>query len=436
MSQSTPTPGTVMLVQPDVHGSLRGKAYSGAAFERVLRKGRIAMPDFIFMVDPTSTWRGTPHDRFTEALGDILLAPDRETLRPLSWRPDWGLCLGTPLWADGEPCELGPRVVLQRAVDRLGRLGLTASASFEYEAVLRRSDGTPPFSGVSYAFEGLSAVQPLVADLQRATAGLGMELSVLHTEDGPGGALEMNLEPRPAVLAADEAILLRTCLRDIAPLHDMRASFLAKSVAGSDGCGGHVHVSLLHEDGGTAFTGPGEGAHGTRGVMGPAIAGLVEHMCALAPVYLPTMNSYKRLVPDHSAPLNATWGHDNRISALRAITGVDDSAVRLEFRVPGADANPYLVLAAMLSSMAAGIESRAVPPPPANADGAAGDPTAGAPLPTTLESAIAGFERDPGPAELLGPGFARYFAGTRRWELDAWREAVTEWEIERGQHVV
>jgi glutamine synthetase len=426
---------TVLLLTPDTHGSLRGKAYSAKAFDRIVEKGHTAFPDFIFMVDPASTWRGMPHPRFSEAFGDILLRPDPDTKRELPWRPGWSLCLGTPLWADGEPCDVGPRVVLQQAVDRLARLGLSASAAFEYEAVLRRTDGSAPFSNVSYAFEGLASVAPLIDDFREAVAGLGIDLSVVHTEDGPGGGLEMNMDPRPAVVAADEAILLRTALRDVAPKHDMQASFLAKSTAGIDGCGGHVHVSLWRDGGENAFTGA-EGEHGTRGVMGPAVAGLLEHMVALSPVYLPTMNSYKRLVPGHSAPVNATWGHDNRLGAVRAICKGGDAAVRLEFRLPGADANPYLVLAAVLSSMAAGIESGSVPPPPATAETAAGDAAAGAALPTTLESALLEYERSPGPGALLGDDFARYFAATRRWELDAWQESVTEWEIERGRNVV
>jgi glutamine synthetase len=148
----------------------------------------------------------------------------------------------------------------------------------------------------------------------------------------------------------------------------------------------------------------------------------------------PTINSYKRLVPGWFAPINATWGYENRSCAVRAIRSERPELWRFECRRPGADANPYLVLAAIAASAADGVRRGADPPSPIEGDAYAR--TDLPELPGSLESAIRAFESDDVLRAALGKGFSDYFVTTRAWELKAWRETVTDWERRRYDRAV
>jgi glutamine synthetase len=163
-------------------------------------------------------------------------------------------------------------------------------------------------------------------------------------------------------------------------------------------------------------------------VFRSAIAGVLEHLPAASLLLNPTINSYKRLVPGWFAPINATWGHDNRSCAVRAIRSDRPELWRFECRRPGADANPYLALAAIGASAADGIRKAIDPPDPVVGDAyASGLPE----LPSSLESALRAFETDDVLRGSLGKDFADYYATSRGWELKAWRETVTDWERAR-----
>ena len=155
---------------------------------------------------------------------------------------------------------------------------------------------------------------------------------------------------------------------------------------------------------------------------------MIEHLPAASLLLNPTINSYKRLVPGWFAPINATWGYENRSCAVRAIRGARPELWRFECRRPGADANPYLVLAAIGASVADGIRREATPPDPIEGDAYALDLPE---LPGSLDAALRAFEDDAALREALGKDFSDYYATSRTWELKAWRETVTEWERER-----
>src|SRR5205823_1212349 len=246
----------------------------------------------------------------------------------------------------------------------------------------------------------------------RAVEGLGIELSAVHTEAGPG-LLELNLGAARGLAAADQAALLKFGVKRLAASLGLRASFLAKTAPGEEGSSGHVHLSCWH--GATnAFAAEGREAP-LPPVFTSAIAGVLEHMPAASLLLNPTINSYKRLVPGWFAPINATWGYDNRSCAVRAIRSARPDLWRLECRRPGADANPYLALAAIAASAADGIRREATPPAPIEGDAYARSDLPE--LPGSLEAAIGAFEEDQVLREALGIGFSEYFATSRAWEL-------------------
>jgi glutamine synthetase len=416
----------VLLGIPDVNGSIRGKALRPAAFDSAVRHGTV-MTDLILGLDPVDT-PITDFERFGIRTGaaDLVVHPDPETLHQLTWRPGWRVCLATPSWPDGTPCDFAPREVFRHVLNEIGELGYEPMAALEYEIRLWDGDGQPMSSGISYSLTEIGRYGEFVSRLIPALEGLGVDLSAVHTEAGPG-LLELNLEPRRGLRAADDAALVKFAMKALAASMGMRASFLAKTAPGEEGSSGHIHFSCW--DGETnAFAGP-DAADQIPPAFGAAIAGVLEHLPAASLLLNPNVNSYKRLVPGWFAPINATWGYENRSCAVRAIRSDRPNLWRFECRRPGADANPYLALAAVTASAADGMKNKAEPPPPIEGDAYA---LADLPeLPGSLESAIRAFEGDRALRSALGEGFSAYYTTSRAWELKAWRETVTDWERER-----
>jgi glutamine synthetase len=416
----------VLLGIPDINGSIRGKALRPAAFESAVRHGTV-MTDLILGLDPVDT-PIADFERFGIQTGaaDLVVHPDPETVHELTWRPGWRVCLATPSWPDGTPCDFAPREVFRHVLDEMGELGFEAMAALEYEIRLWDGGGNPMSSGISYSLTEIGRYGEFVSQLVPALEGLGVDLSAVHTEAGPG-LLELNLEPRRGLRAADDAVLVKFGVKELAASMGMRASFLAKTAPGEEGSSGHIHFSCW--DGQTnAFAGP-DAADPVPPVFGAAIAGVLEHLPAASLLLNPNVNSYKRLVPGWFAPINATWGYENRSCAVRAIRSDRPALWRFECRRPGADANPYLALAAVAASAADGMKNKAEPPPPIEGDAYV---LADLPeLPGSLESAIQAFEADRVLRSALGEGFSAYYTTSRAWELKAWRETVTDWERER-----
>jgi len=416
----------VLLGIPDVNGSIRGKALRPAAFESAVRHGTV-MTDLILGLDPVDT-PITDFERFGIRTGaaDLVVHPDPETLHQMTWRPGWRVCLATPSWPDGTPCDFAPREAFRHVLNEIAELGYEPMAALEYEIRLWDGDGQPMSSGISYSLTEIGRYGEFVSRLIPALEGLGVDLSAVHTEAGPG-LLELNLEPRRGLRAADDAALVKFAMKELAASMGMRASFLAKTAPGEEGSSGHIHFSCW--DGQTnAFAGP-DAADQIPPAFGAAIAGLLEHLPAASLLLNPNVNSYKRLVPGWFAPINAAWGYENRSCAVRAIRSDRPALWRFECRRPGADANPYLALAAVTASATDGMKNKAEPPPPIEGDAYA---LADLPeLPGSLESAIRAFEADRPLRSALGEGFSAYYTTSRAWELKAWRETVTDWERER-----
>jgi glutamine synthetase len=411
---------------PDVNGSLRGKALRPAAFETAVRQGTV-MTDLILGLDPVDT-PITDYERFGIRTGaaDLILTPDVDTLRELSWRPGWRVCLATPSWPDGSRCDFASREVFRGAVDDMSSLGFDVMAAIEYEIRVWDEQGEPLSSGISYSLNEIGRFDRFVDDLVRALEGLHVELSAVHTEAGPG-LLELNLAPGRGLSVGDDAVLVKFAAKQVAASVGLRASFLAKTVPGEEGSSGHVHLSCW--DGGTNVFAAAAADDPLPEPFAAAIAGVLEHLPAASLLLNPTINSYKRLVPGWFAPINATWGYENRSCAVRAIRSARPDLWRFECRRPGADANPYLALAAIAASAADGMRRGATPPEPIEGDAYA---LTGLPeLPGSLEAALGAFAADDALRRALGEGFCAYYAMSRAWELKSWRETVTDWERRR-----
>ncbi|TMF12040.1 MAG: glutamine synthetase [Chloroflexi bacterium] len=414
--------GFILLGIPDVNGSIRGKALRPAAFESALRHGTV-MTDLLLALDPTDA----PISDYTKfgirtGAGDLVVHPEPATLHDLTWRPGWKVCLATPSWPDGSKCELASREVLRRVLEGLAELGYEAVSAVEYEVRFWDANDKPLSSGLSYSLTEVGGFESFVRALAPALESLGVELDAVHTEAGPG-LLELNLGARPALRAADDAALTKMAVKDLAATMGLRASFLAKTNPGEEGSSGHVHLSFW-SDGANAFGGD------QSPLLRSAIAGVLEHLPAASLLLNPTINSYKRLVPGWFAPVNATWGVENRSCAVRAIVNKNHPELcRLECRRPGADANPYLAIAAIAASAADGIKRQLSPPDPIVGDAYSRTDTPE--LPGSLESALRAFASDDVLRNALDERFSDYYVTSREWEVKAFRETVTSWERDR-----
>jgi glutamine synthetase len=310
--------------------------------------------------------------------------------------------------------------VLRNALASMAELGYDTRAAFEYEVRLTDADGRPLSPGISYSVGEVGRFDEFITRLGPALDALGVELLAVHTEAGPG-LLELNIAARDGIRAADDAVFTKLAVKEVARSMGLAASFLAKTMPGEEGSSGHLHLSCWR-DGQNAFA-------SDEAVFDGAIAGVLDHLPAASLIFNPTINSYKRLVPGWFAPVNASWGVENRSCAVRAIRGDKLGRWRIECRRPGADANPYLALAALVAAAADGIRRQAKPPQPVEGDASERDDLP--PLPGSLESALAAFRADGELRAALGETFCEYYAVSRAWELKAWREAVSDWERER-----
>jgi glutamine synthetase len=219
---------------------------------------------------------------------------------------------------------------------------------------------------------------------------------------------------------ADQAVMFKHAVREIAAAHGLSATFMARCDEQLGGSSAHIHQSLAETTGANLFA-------SDPAVLDRWLAGLLATMADLTALCCPTVNSYKRTIPGSFAPTTATWGEDNRTAALRVIRG-EQAAHRIEHRLPGADANPYLAIAACLAGGMHGIDNDLLPPPPVTGNAHELDAESGLALPPDLGAAVDRLAESKLAADLLGAEFVAHFLAGRRAELAAAAAAITDWE--------
>ena len=365
----------VDLLLPDANGVLRGKRVPASALGKVYANG-VCLPMSLVAADilgNTVEETGLGYDIGDE---DRICRPIPGSLRPVPWsaRPALQLLLQMED-GDGGWFEAHPRRVLQRVLDRFAAAGLTPVLAVELEFYLfdrlpdaegrpqptvNRSTGRRNDSTQVYSIDDLDENADFIHAVARACRAQGIPADTAVAEYAPG-QFEINLGHRADALAAcDDAVLLKRVIKAIAQQHGALASFMAKPLAGQAGSGMHLHVSLLDRDGRNVFAcSPDAPADALR----HAVAGLQASASDNLLLFAPHANSYRRFVANAFVPLNDSWGFNNRTVALR-IPHSDPANTRIEHRIAGADANPYLVAAAVLAGILHGLESRRDPGPP------------------------------------------------------------------------
>ncbi|MGC3833698.1 glutamine synthetase family protein [Moritella viscosa] len=324
-------------------------------------------------------------------------------------------------------------------------MGFDVIAAFEYEFFMFketpesvREKGYKNLTPLTPDCFGYSMIRNSVhADLHHQIMALGEEmdfpLESLHTETGPG-VLEAAIAYDGAQDAADKAALFKTFIKVWAQRNNLMATFMAKWSSDWPGQSGHIHISLKDKNGKAVFHNPCN-AYNISDTQRQFLAGQQKYMPEFLSMIAPTVNSYSRMVPGLWAPLDATWGVENRTTALRIIPGTAKSQ-RIEYRLGSADANPYLALAAALASGLMGIEQKLEPYAQVKGNAYEQDHPEALSLPRTLFDAARKLKRSEAAKELFGQAFVQHYAATREWEEREFRTQVTDWELERYFEII
>jgi glutamine synthetase len=382
-----------------------------------------------------------------DALGDFIQRPDLATMRPIPGRPGVAAVMVDHHDLDGAPLPVCPRALLGSIVERVASRGFGVRASFELEGILfedsidaarrRGFRGLTPMSHpspIGYSIYNSAQQAAFFDALLPRLDGLGIGIEGWHDEAAPG-QFELNFAPVGALDAADAIVRTKQTIRELALERGCAATFMAKPTD-AYGNGLHVHHSLRSIDDDAPVFLDGDGAMSE--LMRRWLAGIVGTMPSATSVVTPTVNSFRRMVGWAAAPTTATWAEDNKSTGVRVLTRSPKTA-RIEYRVAGGDANPYLVLAAVLAGGLAGLEWDIELPAPLTVAGW-GLPAGWPHLPTTIRDAADALVADDRLRGQLGDEFVDHWVESRKWEWlmfhttggDPSAPGVTDWELRRS----
>ena len=423
----------VECIIPDLPGIARGKAVPATKFAR---QEYFHLPDSIFYQTITGEWGDAAGaDGFIEK--DMILRPDISTATAAPWTGDWTLqVIHDAFDRDGNPVEYSPRNVLKRVVDLYRAQGWepVVAPEMEFFLVARNLDpaheikpmmgrsGRPAAARQAYSMTAVDEFGPVIDDIYDFAEAQGFEIDGI-TQEGGAGQLEINLIHGDPVRLADEVFYFKRLIREAALRHDCYATFMAKPIANEPGSAMHIHHSVLDSASGkNIFSGP---QGGETDAFYHFIAGMQNHMPDALAVIAPYVNSYRRYVKDHAAPINLEWGRDNRTTGIRVpLSG--PASRRVENRLAGMDCNPYLGIAASLACGYLGLMEQKKPKAEFKGDAYDGDGD----IPQVLGSALDLFEEATTLHEVLGPEFARVYAIVKRAEYEEFLHVISPWERE------
>ncbi len=425
----------VDLLIPDANGLLRGKRIDPQALEKAYDAG-ISLPASIFAADITGNTAESTGLGFDIGDCDLLCRPVPGTLQPVPWsrQPNAQLLLEM-YHENGQPFAGNPRYLLRTVVEKLRALGIRPTVAVELEfylldnkldargypqAPVNTHTGERDHTTQVYLIDDLDSYRRFIDEVREATRQQRIPADTAVAEYAPG-QFEINLTHRDDPLAAcDDAILLKRSIKAIAARHDMQATFMAKPYEHLAGNGLHLHVSLYDEQGCNLMADDEPGREPSP-TLCHAIGGLQHTLHDAMLLFAPHANSYRRFQRENYVPLNGSWGYNNRTVALRIPAG-GAADRRIEHRLSGADANPYLVTAAILAGIHHGLTARLACDTPIS--GNAYTQTR-AEIPRTWQAAQQSFSHSRWIGEAFGGDFQRIFAALKAEELRLFEQQIT-----------
>ena len=439
---------TVITAVPDLYGRLMGKRIMGSFFLEEIVPGGMHACDYLFASD--MEMEPTPGYEFTSwasGYGDFRALPDWRTLRHAAWLDRTALVLCDALEEErDELVEVAPRNILKRQLERAGERGLHPNMASELELFLfketyasAREKGYRDLElsqhyNEDYHLLSSAYAEPIIGAIRRGVDDSGVPVEFSKGEASPGQH-EINLRYAPALEMADRHVVYKMAAKEIAAQHDAAITFMAKWHPDLSGNSTHIHMSLSDDERRPVFAADRDAdaieIPGTDAKASPrflhAVGGLLAHARELSLLFAPNVNSYKRYREGTFAPTRITWSYDNRTAGFRVVG--HGASLRIECRIPGGDANPYLAYAGMIAAALDGIERELDPGPLFR-----GDAYADASLPRVPESlpeAIREFEGSDFVRQAFGETVQRHLAHFARAEQRAFDVAVTDYEKAR-----
>ena len=423
----------VECVISDLPGIARGKAVPASKFAR---QGTFYLPDSIFYQTITGDWgEAAGKDGFIER--DMILKPDLSTTTAAPWTADWTLQVIHDAYdRKDEPVPFAPRNVLKRVVDLYRKQGWDpiVAPEMEFFLVARNIDpaqeiapmmgrtGRPAAARQAYSMTAVDEFGPVIDDIYDFAEAQGFEIDGI-TQEGGAGQLEINLLHGDPIKLADEVFYFKRLIREAALRHDCFATFMAKPIESEPGSAMHIHHSIIDmETGKNAFSGP---QGGETDLFYHFVGGMQKYLPAAIAVLAPYVNSYRRYVKDHAAPINLEWARDNRTTGIRIPISSPD-ARRVENRLAGMDCNPYLGIAASLACGYLGMMNEVRPSKQFHGDAYEGETD----IPRVMGEALDLFEGAEELHDILGPEFARVYSIVKRAEYDEFLQVISPWERE------
>jgi len=425
----------VECLVPDITGIPRGKIMPAAKF---LQGGTPRLPESIFIQSVTGEYPEDPEDELTDpAIIDVRLTPDPATVRLVPWaREPTAQIIHDCNYADGRPVPIAPRQVLRDVLALYAERGWkpVLAPELEFYLVGRNTDPDYPLvppvgrSGrqetgrQSYSIDAVNEFDPLFEEMYDFCEVQNLDLDTLIHEEG-AAQVEINFLHGNALDLADQVFLFKRTVREVALRHDIYATFMAKPMDHEPGSAMHVHQSIVDAKTGINLFADAEGK--ASPLFLSYLGGLQKYIPAIMPIFAPNVNSYRRLTRFSNAPINLKWGYDNRTCGLRVPLG-EAPAMRVENRVPGADANPYLAFAASLACGYLGMIENLHATAPFRGS-AYSQPYS---LPRELSHALDLMTQSEKLAEILGTKLVEVFVAVKRLEYETYLRVISSWERE------
>ena len=426
--------GEVECLVPDMNGVVRGKVFPAPKFLQAARLGALRLPSSVFSVTITGDYASDHTGDSAYRDQDMVLRPDPETLCVApGYSTPTAFVFADTVSSSGEPCEESPRHLLKRVVALYAAKGWRPVIAPELEFYLTAVNTDPDLplapplgrSGRSetspqpYGLEAITEYEDLIETIYEYAETASLHLDTMIHESGTA-QLEINFNHGDPLHLADQVIVFKRIVRQVALKHGVYATFMAKPMEGQPGSAMHLHVSVSAAGGEESLFADGE--HDTP-MFRHFVGGLQRYLPEIAPLFGPNVNSFRRMRPHHDAPINVQWGYDNRSCGLRVPIS-DAPNRRVENRLPGADANPYLAMGATLVCGYLGVAEAIEPHARIETNAYAMART----LPRTLEEALDRFEACRPVRDILGEPFCQAFSRIKQAELEAFQGVISSWE--------
>jgi len=433
---------TVVCAAPDPYGRMVGKRVSVRSFTRLCVEGDgIGASTFVFAVDMAMIPLDLPVSSAENGWADFRLVPDMATLRRVPWEPSAAFVICDAYEMDSDSLvEVAPRSILRRQLSRAREAGLGFKFASELEFFLSR---TPPAEAWRRRYRDLEMLSDYRSDYQALQGGrdewfikqirnhmdaFGVPVEASKPEWGLGQQ-EITLDYAETLEMADRHVLFKYGVKELAQRAGMTASFMAKPDIDEVGSSCHLHVSLWDADGTTPLSWDPAGPGGMSAAFGSFVAGQAAHVLELGLLFAPTVNSYKRFLPDQFAGTAIVVGVDNRSCAFRLV-GNSPSSFRVENRIPGADANPFYAYSATIAAGLAGIGAGL--PAPTPHQGNAWTDGGIATMTTSLHRSVDLFAGSALAREAFGEAVFEHLLLSARAEVASFDSGcVTDWELVR-----